>query len=39
MGPNESYKLLHSKEKHRQNEKITLWTRRKYLQMMRLIRA
>ena len=34
MGPNELYKLLHSKEKHRQNEKITLGTKRKYLQMM-----
>ena len=35
MGPNQVYKLLHSKGNHKQNEK-NLRTGRKYLQMMGL---
>ena len=33
MGPNQTYKLLHSKGNHKQNEK-NLKSRRKYLQIM-----
>ena len=34
MGPNQTYKLLHSKGNHKQNEKTTYGMREKYLQMM-----
>ena len=34
MGPNETYKLLHSKENHKKKKKDNLKNGRKYLQMM-----
>ena len=37
MGPNQTYKLFHSKENHKQNGKT--YKMRTYLQMMQLTRA
>ena len=36
MGPNQDYKLLHSKGNHKQNEKITYTLGKKNMQVMRL---
>ena len=33
-GPNQTYKLLHSKGNHKKKQKDNLWNGRKYLQMM-----
>ena len=38
MGPNQAYKLLHSKGNHKQNEKTT-YRQRKYLQTVQQTRA
>ena len=38
FGPNQTYKLLHSKGNHKQNEKVT-YGLRKCLQMMELARV
>ena len=34
MGPNQTYKFLHSKGNHKQNEKTTYGLGEKHLQMM-----
>ena len=36
MGPNQTYKLLHSKGHHKQNENTTYIKGEKYLRMMQL---